>query len=242
MISFLFVCSGLLLLLAVSLSSVPLLFVSLFFIYKLVYAPTLGLANSIAMAHVENREKFFPIIRIGGTVGWIFAATVISLLKAETTATPFIISGVVSIVSGIIFFFILPYTPPAAKNSTFNWRDVVGVDSFKALNVEGSGFKVFITTCFFATMLSTLYDQYAPLYFHSAGLERTAAYMSIGQISEVLVMALIPLLCLRFNLKTLMTFGLLSIVICNGEFSGNIFKRSVHQECDCRRRAFAAGK
>ncbi|WP_160175130.1 nucleoside permease, partial [Photobacterium sanctipauli] len=102
MISFLFVCSGLLLLLAVSLSSVPLLFVSLFFIYKLVYAPTLGLANSIAMAHVENREKFFPIIRIGGTVGWIFAATVISLLKAETTATPFIISGVVSIVSGII--------------------------------------------------------------------------------------------------------------------------------------------
>jgi len=213
MIATCFIISGLLLCTAVSFSSNPLIFVILFFIFKLVYAPTLGLANSITMANVENIDKSFPIIRIGGTLGWIFAAAIISLLKAETTSTPFLISGTVAVVLGIIFMFILPHTPPAEKNSTFNLRDIIGVDAIKSLNVKGNGFKVFMTTCFFATLLSSLYDQYAPLYFHSSGLERTAAYMALGQVSEVLIMFLLPILSLRFKLKNLMIFGLLAIIL-----------------------------
>lgn len=222
-ISVLFISSGILLCLAVYFSNVPLLFLTVFFIYKLLYAPTLGLANSIAMANVENREKSFPIIRVGGTVGWIVAATVISFLHAEKMAMPFLISGVVAIISGIIFFFILPHTPPVASNASYSFREIFGLDAFKKLNVKGSGFKVFMVTCFFGTMLSMLYDQYGPLYFNSTGLERTAAYMSIGQVSEIVVMSLVPLFCLRFSLKTLMTLGLLSLVARYGLLLTNTY-------------------
>lgn len=213
MIATLFILCGCILLLVVYFSHRPLLFVVLFFLYKLLYAPTVGLANSVAMTHVTDRNKFFPLIRIGGTVGWIAAAALISLLQAEKTATPFIISGSVAIVTGLIYLFILPHTPPAAGNSVFRLRDITGADAFRTLDRPGSGFRVFVLCCCFATMLSTLYDQYAPLYFNVAGLERTAAFMSVGQVSEVLVTALIPLFALRFSLKTIMVMGLLAIVL-----------------------------
>lgn len=213
MIALLFICCGMILLLVVYFSHRPLLFVALFFLYKLLYAPTVGLANSVALAHVSDRNKYFPLIRIGGTVGWIAAAALISLLRAEKTATPFIISGGVAILSGLVYLFILPHTPPAAGNSVFRLRDITGADAFRVLDRPGSGFRVFVLCCFLATMLSTLYDQYAPLYFNVAGLARTAAFMSVGQVSEVLITALIPLFALRFSLKTIMAFGLLAIVL-----------------------------
>ncbi|HSG81258.1 MAG TPA: MFS transporter, partial [Gemmatimonadota bacterium] len=45
----------------------------LMLVYCLVYAPTLALTNSIAMINLEDSEKEFGRIRVGGTIGWIAA-------------------------------------------------------------------------------------------------------------------------------------------------------------------------
>ena len=49
-------------------------FFILMLIHCLVYVPTISITNSIAFAHVDDAKKDFPIIRAGGTVGWVLAA------------------------------------------------------------------------------------------------------------------------------------------------------------------------
>ena len=51
--------------------------------YMLCYMPTLGLSNSLALAHIENSEKQFPVIRVFGTIGWIAAGFVIAWQKVR---------------------------------------------------------------------------------------------------------------------------------------------------------------
>ena len=49
-------------------------FFILMLVHCLFYVPTISITNSITFAHVSNPQRDFPIIRAGGTVGWIMAA------------------------------------------------------------------------------------------------------------------------------------------------------------------------
>src|SRR5690606_33989355 len=43
------------------------------FAYMLLFMPTLALATSIAMRHMQTPEKQFPPVRVAGSIGWIVA-------------------------------------------------------------------------------------------------------------------------------------------------------------------------
>ena len=43
-------------------------------VHCLLYVPTLSITNSIAFAHMKDRQKEFGFVRMGGTLGWILAA------------------------------------------------------------------------------------------------------------------------------------------------------------------------
>jgi nucleoside transporter len=49
-------------------------FFGLMLVHCLLYVPTLSICNSIAFAHMQDRQKEFGFIRMGGTIGWILAA------------------------------------------------------------------------------------------------------------------------------------------------------------------------
>jgi nucleoside transporter len=49
-------------------------FFILMLVHCLLYVPTISITNSIAFAHIEDPKKNFPIVRTGGTIGWILAA------------------------------------------------------------------------------------------------------------------------------------------------------------------------
>jgi len=43
-------------------------------VHCLLYVPTLSIVNSIAFTHIEDPQKEFGPVRMGGTIGWILAA------------------------------------------------------------------------------------------------------------------------------------------------------------------------
>ena len=51
--------------------------------YMLLFMPTLALANSVAMRHMQSPEKQFPLVRVAGSIGWIVAGVLIGWLGWE---------------------------------------------------------------------------------------------------------------------------------------------------------------
>lgn len=49
-------------------------FMILMSIHCLLYVPTISITNSIAFANMKDAQEEFGIVRMGGTIGWIFAA------------------------------------------------------------------------------------------------------------------------------------------------------------------------
>jgi len=49
-------------------------FFILMLVHCLLYVPTISITNSIAFSHIDDPKKNFPIVRTGGTIGWILAA------------------------------------------------------------------------------------------------------------------------------------------------------------------------
>lgn len=43
-------------------------------VHCLLYVPTISITNSVAFANMQDPEKEFGVVRLGGTIGWIFAA------------------------------------------------------------------------------------------------------------------------------------------------------------------------
>jgi len=43
-------------------------------VHCLLYVPTISITNSVAFANMKDPEKEFGVVRLGGTIGWIFAA------------------------------------------------------------------------------------------------------------------------------------------------------------------------
>ena len=103
----------------------------------LCYFPTWSLTNSIALAHVRDPDREFPIIRLMGTIGWI-AVSAISLAASyyqwniEKTVWPLWIGAGLAIITGIYNFF-LPHTPPQAAGKKVSVGEVLGLPALALL-------------------------------------------------------------------------------------------------------------
>src|SRR5690349_2760881 len=185
----------------------PFLFVIL--IHAMCYMPTLGLTNTIAFANMTNQEKQFPFVRVFGTLGWIVAGLIISLvLKADKTATPFLLAGGASIVMGV-FSFMLPHTPPPAKGKQASIGEILGTDALALF--RSRSFTVFALASFLICIPLAAYYSYAGRLVNDLG-KPVGSTMSIGQAAEVIFMLLMPLFFARLGVKWMLALGMLSWV------------------------------
>lgn len=203
-------------------------------LYSIIYSPTLSLTNSISFHHLPDRDRDFGRVRVWGTVGWIVVGIAIGqwLLHRHTPADvtgegalaaqyagmadAFRLSAVLGILLGL-YCFTLPHTPPSKGQQANATVEALGEIRRNPL----------LTLFLLAVPISCIHQFY---FVHTAqflGLFQSeaatrinqvfgvggAGLMTIGQMSEIAVLALIPLIAKAVSRKSLLTVGIVAYAV-----------------------------
>ncbi|MCA9028417.1 MAG: nucleoside permease [Planctomycetaceae bacterium] len=192
-------------------------FIGVLMVHMLCYMPTLGLTNTLAFHNIVDQEKEFPIIRVFGTIGWIVANLVVSqLLSADTKQTQFFVAGGSGILLGL-YSFSLPHTPPPAKGTKVSIGSVLGLDAFVLMG--RLSFAVFMISSFLICIPLAAYYAFAPIFVGDSGFEKIASTMSLGQMSEIFFMLIMPLCFRKLGVKWMLLIGMAAWVARYGLFA-----------------------
>lgn len=183
--------------------------------HLLCYMPTLGLGNTIAFSHIPSQDQF-PKIRVWGTIGWIAAGLLVGGMGWSSSFNIFWAGGISSIFLGI-FSFMLPHTPPPLKGKPMDLRSLFMLDAFKLLT--DWNFLVFAICSTLICVPLAYYYGMTGSYLTQTGFGAAAATMTIGQMSEIFFMLLIPFFFRRLGLKVMILVGMAAWVVRYALFS-----------------------
>ncbi|MGB0766094.1 MAG: MFS transporter [Phycisphaeraceae bacterium] len=171
--------------------------------YMLCYMPTLGLGNSITFTHLPQEQ--FPKARVWGTIGWIASGLALGAVGWSASLNMFWVAAVGTLVLGV-YCFTLPNTPAPAKDKPLDIGSLLMLDALKLL--KSPAFFVFAICSFLICIpLGYYYGQTAP-YLGAAGFQEAAATMTIGQMSEIIFMLLIPFFFRKLGVKMMILIGM----------------------------------
>jgi nucleoside transporter len=201
---------------------------SLSILYSVLFMPTLALSNSIALAHLPDPKRQFPVVRVWGNLGWITPGWVFPMLwlqenlslswlppflmgdqvadSTQRLADAFKLSGSIAIVYAAYCLF-LPRTPPK--------RDAAEPLAF------GKAFRLFTHPSMLVLVLAALavasihqiYFIQVSQFLSRAGLEDRylTPAMTIAQFAEVIVMVMVGLWLLpRLGFRWVMFIGIMA--------------------------------
>ena len=178
--------------------------------HTLCYFPTLALTNSLALHHVSDPQKEFPLVRVFGTIGWIAAGLALAWIGWGDRLEMFQLTGAAGILMGL-YCLTLPHTPPPSKGQRTSWREVVGADAFELF--RNSSFTVFLLSTFLICIPLAFYFQLAAKAVSLTGIADVTQAMSYGQMSEILFMVLMPVFFRRLGVKWMLAIGMLAWVL-----------------------------
>jgi nucleoside transporter len=184
-------------------------FYAVLLVYTLCYMPTLALSNSLSFRQMDDPGREFPPIRVLGTIGWIVAGLCIGFLGLEATGTPLQIAGGASVVLGL-FCLALPHTPPLEKatGKRASWGDILGLDALKLMNERS--FAVFILGSFLICIPLQFYYAFANMFLNEIHVVNAAGKMTLGQMSELFFMLVMPWFFRRLGVKWMLLVGMLA--------------------------------
>ena len=178
--------------------------------YMLCFAPSIALSNSIAMNQMSNPEKQFPAIRVLGTIAWIVVTNIVGFYNFGGDVRIFQLTMVTSIIFGIYSFF-LPETPPRAKGEKVSFAKIIGADAFVLL--KDRSFLIFFVSSILICIPLSFYYALANPSLTDSYMTNVENKMSLGQVSEVFFMLLLPLAYAKFGVKKMLLIGLIAWLI-----------------------------
>ncbi len=182
----------------------PWIVLALIQIHALCSAPTWSISSSIVLARLSDAGKEFGPIRAMATLGWMAGCWAVSFLNADASTMSCYGGSVMwLVVCGFTFFLPTVDVPKSAVNLT--WHERLGLDALTLLKNRDHRV-VFITTALFSIPLAAFYP-YAPPHLRELGLQRTSAWMTLGQVTEIIAMFSLAAL-LKVRLKWIFACGL----------------------------------
>ena len=212
-------------------------FFILMLVHCIFYVPTISITNSVAFASMKDAQEEFGIVRMGGTIGWIAAAwpPVFILVDWEkvkasgaadfvawlgavfgsplsgaamqgATAKTYLVAGAASLVLAA-FSLTLPHTPPKPATETDG-----GLAWVKAMKLLAHPF---VMVLWLVTLVDSFvhncYFNWTGRFLPTVGIPENwiTPVMSIGQIAEIVTMAVLGTCLKKLGWRTTMIFGIL---------------------------------
>lgn len=176
--------------------------------YMILYMPTLALVNSVSFNQMKNPAKEFSMVRVFGTLGWIIAGLSISFvfnwdqgknIGDGLLRNTFLMTSITSLILGL-FSFTLPKTPPRAKSENkLNLKEILGLDSLSLF--KDKNFLIFFISSVLICIPLAFYYQNANPFLVEVGMDNPTGKMTLGQVSEIAFMLLLPYFFTKFGFK-----------------------------------------
>lgn len=190
---------------AVMQSSFPLFF-SFLLMHTVCYMPTLPLANSLSFKQLSNPGEQFPTIRVFGSIGWIAAGTIISLLKFDKTEGMFYTTACFGIAMAV-YCLTLPHTPAVKSEKGVSAREILGLDALALL--KDRNVLIFMIGSFLTCIPLTFYFSATGIYLGDNNIQKIGAMMTIGQWVEMGFFLIMPILFRKLGVKRMLLLGML---------------------------------
>ena len=195
--------------------------------YSVVYMPTLALSNSMAFANLSDQRHEFGKVRVWGTIGWIAASWIFPMIYLQSDLRlqwmpPFLVGPELPNVTHrladslrfsaliswgyALFCFALPHTPPKREGV----ERLAFAKAFRLLREPS--FAVLVAASLPISVIHQVYFLQTPPFFSRLGLmdSQIGPAMTIGQFSEIAIMALLGLMLARLGFRNVIAIGALA--------------------------------
>ena len=195
--------------------------------YSVVYMPTLALSNSMAFANLSDQRHEFGKVRVWGTIGWIAASWIFPMIYLQSDLRlqwmpPFLVGPELPNVTHrladslrfsaliswgyALFSLALPHTPPKREGV----ERLAFAKAFRLLREPS--FAVLVAASLPISVIHQVYFLQTPPFFSRLGLmdSQIGPAMTIGQFSEIAIMALLGLMLARLGFRNVIAIGALA--------------------------------
>lgn len=193
------------------------------------YMPTISLNNTVSYYILQNNgkdpQKYFPPIRVWGTIGFICAMWFVDIMHWTLSSTQLIAAAISSVITGL-YCFTMPACKPLRSKKGNSLSSAMGLDALVLF--KDKKMAIFLLFSVFLGAALQITNQWGvsfldhfksnPAYTESFGVRYPNILVSISQISETLFIITIPFFLKKFGIKKVMLLSMFAWVLRFGLF------------------------
>lgn len=185
-------------------------------LYSICFMPTLGLANAVSFHQMSDPGRQFPGVRVLGSFGWIvvglmvgYGAPAVLGHSIENTNLPLRFGAILSLAMGL-YCLTLPHTPPGNAGNRPSLFQALGLETLAYM--KDRSFAIFTIGSLLICIPLSFYYSFANPFLNETGMQNAVGKMTLGQVSEVVFLFLVPFFFVRLGVKKMLLVGMFAWV------------------------------